>query len=122
MNLYKYTKDLKAIVHPEEFDASVTGKIKWLGDGYVAMDDGWKDLMVSLNKDTFTLCDADDVKAAKAISKPFWDGIKKSRIREKYTTDDEFRALRVDDKTVKDGIAKIITDTNTERDAFYAIS
>ena len=122
MKLYKYTKDLKAIVHPEEFDASVTGKIKWLGDGYVAMDDGWKDLMVSLNKDTFTLCDADDVKAAKAISKPFWDGIKKSRIREKYTTDDEFRALRVDDKTVKDGIAKIITDTNTERDAFYAIS
>ncbi|MAB94881.1 MAG: hypothetical protein CMC98_02100 [Flavobacteriales bacterium] len=122
MKLYKFTKDPKAIVHPEEFDASVTGKIKWLGDGYVSMDDGWKDLMVSLNKDTFTLCDADDVVAAKALSKPFWDGMKRARIREKYTTDDEFRALRVDDTTIKNAIAAIITSINAERDAFYAIS
>lgn len=122
MKLYKFTKDLKAVVHPEAWDASSVGKIKWLGDGYVSMDDGWKDLMVSLNADTFTLCDADDVTAAKALSKPFWDGMKRARIREKYTTDDEFRALRVDDTTIKNDIAAIITSINAERDAFYAIS
>jgi hypothetical protein len=109
-------------VHPKEWDSTATGKIKWLGDGYVAMDDGWKDLMVSLNKDTFTLCDADDVIAAKALNKSMWDNKKKMRIREKYSQDDEFKALRTGDKTVQDGIAKIISDTNTERDAFYAIS
>lgn len=122
MKLYKFTKDPKDVVHPEEFDSSKVGKIKWLLDGYVSMDDGWKDLMVSLNKDTFTLCDADDVVAAKALSKPFWDGMKRKRIREKYTTEDEFRALRVDDTTIKNAIAAIITSINAERDAFYAIS
>lgn len=122
MKLYKFTTDPKSIVHPEEWDASSVGKIKWLGDGYVSMDDGWKDLMVSLNADTFTLCDADDVVAAKALSKPFWDGMKRARIREKYTRDDELRALRVDDTTVKNAIAAIITSINAERDAFYAIS
>lgn len=122
MKLYKFTTDPNSIVHPEEFNSSAVGKIKWLGDGYVSMDDGWKDLMVSLNADTFTLCDADDVTAAKALSKPFWDGMKRARIREKYTTDDEFRALRVDDTTIKNDIAAIITSINAERDAFYAIS
>lgn len=122
MKLYKFTKDPKAVVHPEAWDASAVGKIKWLGDGYVSMDDGWKDLMVAVNADTFTLCDSDDVTSAKALSKPFWDDIKKSRIREKYTTEDEFKALRVDDTTIKNDIAAIITSINAERDAFYAIS
>ncbi|MAZ94079.1 MAG: hypothetical protein CMF58_06615 [Lentimicrobiaceae bacterium] len=122
MKLYKFTTDPNSIVHPEEFNSSAVGKIKWLGDGYVSMDDGWKDLMVSLNADTFTLCDADDVVTAKALSKPFWDGMKRARIREKYTRDDELRALRVDDTTVKNDIAAIITSINAERDAFYAIS
>jgi hypothetical protein len=122
MKLYKFTKDPEVIVHPEEWDASAAGKIKWLGDGYVSMDDGWKDLMVAANANTFTLCDADDVTAAKALTKPLWDAVKRSRIREKYSTDDEFRALRVDDTTIKNAIAAIITSTNAERDAFYAIS
>lgn len=121
MKLYKYTIDESQIVHPSSWDGTVAIEITWLGDGFVAMDDGWKALMVAANADTFTLCDADDVTAAKALSKSYWDGRKADAIRQKYSESEELRALRVDDTAVKNDIASIITAINTERDAYYAI-
>ena len=122
MKLYKYTIDESEIVHPSSWDGTVAVKISWLGDGFVAMDDGWKALMVASNADTFTLCDADDVATAKDLSKSYWNGRKADAIRQKYNESEELRALRVDDTVVKNDIASIIDEINTERDAYYAIA
>tara|TARA_B100001248_G_C27245691_1_gene391448 strand:- start:164 stop:529 length:366 start_codon:yes stop_codon:yes gene_type:complete len=104
--LYKWTGTL---TQPDSYDSSIV-RPQWYGNNLAFLDTEFAKLCKSSNDDFAATTAADDKAWVKANSKE----AKQIRaecqiaIRKEYGIEDELEALRSDDKTVKDAIAKIV--------------
>tara|TARA_R110001606_G_C15402805_1_gene653413 strand:+ start:13088 stop:13459 length:372 start_codon:yes stop_codon:yes gene_type:complete len=121
IKLYHWDVSQKDVLaNPSKFSGAY--KIKWHVHGYVSMTVEFAALFNSLNNNVLTKSNADGVAAVKAACKPDLDRQKVAAIRKEYSVDDEFFALRTNNTTVKNRIAAIISDIETERDSWLDVS
>lgn len=118
--LYKWTGDL---TQPESWDSSFEAP-QWYGydddgNGYAYLDTGYAALCSSSNDDLATTTATADKDWVKANSKQALeiDAECRADIRASYSLEDELKALRTDDTTVKNAIAAIVTASNTKKNA-----
>ncbi len=121
--LYKSDVKVGELDQPKVY-AGTMSPPKWHSSSvYASLDEEYVKLLIKLNPDAnIVKGDADSVKAVQAILKPHTDSQKRRKIREKYSVEEELKALRTEDKTVKDDIASIIKAVDTERDALLDVS
>lgn len=120
IKLYQWdTSKADQLVSPTKFDG--TYKIRWFSHGYVSMTVEFAALFNKLNDNLLVKSDADGVTAVKAYLKPSIDAEKVSKIREKYTLNDEFFSLRTNNTAIKNDIAKIVAAVETERDSWLDV-
>ena len=121
--LYKSDVKMSELDQPKEYAGTMLSPQWHPSSVYASLDEEYVKLLIKLNPDAnIVKGDADSVKAVQAILKPHTDSQKKRKVREKYSVEEELKALRTDDKTVKDDIASIIKAVDTERDALLDVS
>jgi len=121
IKLYQWDVSKKDVLAcPNKYDN--TFEVRWWQHGYVSMTEGFAVLFNSLNDDLLVKSDADGVTAVKAYYKPATDGDKVARIRMKYTADDEFFSLRTDNTAIKNDIASIVAEVETELNSWLDVT
>ena len=124
IKLYQWdTAVTPTLVSPNKYDG--TFAIKWHQDGYVSMTEEFAVMFNDLNEDVLVKSDSDGVAAVKAYLKLNTDNDKVMAIREEYSVDDEFCALRTetaDSSPVQDRIAAIVKGIEDERDGWLDVS
>lgn len=118
--LYKWTGEL---TEPTAWDSSFEAP-QWYGyddagNGYAYLDTGYAALCSSSNSDLATTTATADKDWVKGNSKQALeiDAECRADIRASYSLEDELKALRTDDTTVKNAIAAIVTASNTKKNA-----
>lgn len=118
--LYKWTGDL---TQPESWDSSYEAP-QWYGtdsDGnsYAYLNTDYAALCSSSNDDLATTTATADKDWVKTNSKQALelDAECRADIRASYTLEEELKALRTDDTTVKNAIAAIVTACGTKKAA-----
>ena len=122
MKLYQFDCKINELTHPQEFDGSMP-KPLWHEDGMATLDEDFAAVIKKLNPDVNVR--KGDAACKEAVKKILQDAHRYKilkEIRKDLSVEDEFKALRTDDKTVKDKIAKIVADAKTERDSKLDIS
>lgn len=119
-SLYKWTGNL---TQPQSWDSSFA-KPQWYGtdaDGnsFAFLDTGFAALCSSSANDLAVTTAAGDKAWVKANSKQARRINKRCReeIRKNYSVEDELKALRLDDATVKTAIAAIVSEYQAQVDA-----
>ena len=121
IKLYQWDVSKKDVLaSPNKFDN--TFEIKWWQHGYVSMTEGFAVLFNELNDNLLVKSDADGVTAVKAYYKQTTDNLKVSRIRAKYTVDDEFFSIRTNNTEIKNDITAIVAQVETELNAWLDVS
>ncbi len=113
--LYKWTGDL---IQPDSYDSSFAAP-QWYGNNLAYLDTGFAALCSSSNDDfaaTTATADKDWVKSnsPQAIR---YNKECVAEIRASYSINDELKALRTDDSTVKTAIANIVASYTTKKNA-----
>ena len=113
--LYKWTGDL---TQPDSYDSAFAAP-QWYGNNLAYLDTGFAALCSSSGDDLAVTTDADDKAWVKANSKQAQRINKECRneIRRNYSVEDELKALRLDDATVKTAIAAIVSKYQAQVDA-----
>ena len=113
--LYKWTGDL---IQPDSYD-SAFARPQWYGNNLAYLDTGFAALCSSSNNDfaaTTATADKDWVKTnspqAQMLNKEC-----KQEIRKTYSLEDELKALRTDDATVKTAISNIVAGYTAQKNA-----
>lgn len=113
--LYKWTGDL---VQPNGYD-STFARPQWYGNNLAYLDTGFAALCSSSNDDFAATTAADDKNWVKSNSPQAQRLNKECReeIRKAYSLEDELKAYRTDDSTVKTAIADIVASYATKKNA-----
>jgi hypothetical protein len=123
IKLYEWDATLlPEMVCPNKYDPSF--QVKFYPDtlGYVSMTEGFAVLFNALNGNCLTKSDAAGVAAVKLGLKRDTDTLKVDSIRESYSMNDEFYALRTDNTAIKNDIAAKVLAVETARDAWLDVS
>lgn len=118
--LYKWTGD---IIQPEAYDSAYEAP-QWYGydsddNGYAFLNTDYAALCSSSNADLAATTATADKNWVKSSSRDAYiiDAECRKEIREAYSLEDELKALRTDDTTVKTAIAAIVTTHSAKKDA-----
>lgn len=118
--LYKWTGDL---IQPDSYDSAFAAP-KWYGTdedgvGYAFLDVEFAKLIGSSNDDVAvtTASDAKTFVKTKSRQAKELDRHCREDIRKSYSLEDELKAYRTDDSTVKTAIANIVSGYATKKNA-----
>lgn len=113
--LYKWTGDL---IQPDSYDSEFAAP-QWYGNNLAYLDTGFAALCSSSNDDVAATTATDDKDWVKSNSPQAQRYNKEcvEEIRALYSMDDELKALRTDDTTVKTAIANIVSSWSTKKNA-----